>query len=226
MREGLLLTDDQMREVRVWCLKLERERIVLSVDGWVSSPAVTAPTKPENPQLKVVADPMGATAPQLGVPRPAVALPLREGAPGLWILGVHGGAGETTLAAQLGAWEAGHAWPVSPSGPSRVILVARSDGRGVRAAQQAVQQWASGMVPRVEVAGILWSADAPGKIPRSLKDRIRVISGGVPRSWEMPWIEAWRSGASLPNEQLPNAAQKTLKAIFSLCQEEKSNDPT
>ncbi|WP_416445477.1 DUF6668 family protein [Leucobacter sp. HNU] len=135
------------------------------------------------------------------------------------MLGAHGGAGESTVAEHLGFWEAGHAWPVSPTAPSRVVLVARLDGRGVYAAQQAIQQWASGVVPRVEVAGILWSADAPGRTLKPIRDEAQVVSGGVPLSWSLPWVELWRPGSVIPDERLPAAARKTLQTLRSLSQE-------
>ena len=48
--------------------------------------------------------------PRLGLPRRVIDVP-RETVR-LWWLGVHGGAGETTLAQLLeGSWETGHAWP-------------------------------------------------------------------------------------------------------------------
>lgn len=196
---------------------MKMRNAALSVDGWVSRAAVIGPAEPE-PMTEAVV-PLGATAPQPGIRQPERLLPLREAAPGWWVLGVHGGAGETTIAAHLELWEAGHAWPVSPFAPVQVILVARLDGRGVYAAQQAVQQWASGAVPGVEVAGIVWSADAPGKPLKAIRDAAKVVSGGVPVSWSLPWVELWRPGQLVADERLPGGARKTLLALRSLSQE-------
>jgi hypothetical protein len=75
-----------------------------------------------------------------------------------------------------------------------VVLTARSNLRGLRAAQVAATQWASGLVPRVQVVGLVVVADAPGRIPPVLRDFAKVVGGGVPRRWSVPWIEAWRLG--------------------------------
>jgi hypothetical protein len=59
-----------------------------------------------------------------------------------------------------------------------------------------MRQWAAGLVPSVEVLGLVVMADAPGRVPRSLRDLLQVVSGGVPRTWTVPWVEAWRVGAA------------------------------
>lgn len=115
----------------------------------------------------------------------------------LWWLGAHGGAGESCLARVVPEWAAAeHAWPqVAPEhGPAPVVLVARSHAYGLQAAQAAATQWAAGLVPGVEVLGLVVVADAPGKLPRPLRDLQQVVAGGVPRTWSLPWIETWRLG--------------------------------
>ncbi|WP_422758818.1 hypothetical protein [Paenarthrobacter sp. C1] len=115
--------------------------------------------------------PTGATRPQLSVPEPDLAdrLPRRSvsgAAPDYWWLGVHGGAGETSLARlDRRTRAADHHWPMAGSG-STVVLVARSNVPGLRAAQRAATEWASGAVPEVRVAGLVVMADAPGRLPR------------------------------------------------------------
>ncbi|MFW1494664.1 DUF6668 family protein, partial [Vibrio parahaemolyticus] len=75
----------------------------------------------------------------------------------MWWVGAHGGAGESTLAALMpGSQAAGHSWPRTASAtPARTVLVARSDAHGLRAAQAAMRQWAAGLVPSVEVLGLV-----------------------------------------------------------------------
>jgi hypothetical protein len=75
-----------------------------------------------------------------------------------------------------------------------VVLVARTHASGLRAAQAAARQWASGALPTVRLLGLIAVADAPGKRPRALRELLELISGGVPQTWELPWVEALRLG--------------------------------
>lgn len=174
--------------------------------GEQENPWITRATKPSlSAEVPTVPDNIppttGPQGPQGGVPRPHDddRLPRRRvsGATNLWLLGVHGGAGETTLARLLPRFEAAeHAWPEtdrrSGQGPLRVVLVARTHASGLRSAQLAATEWASGTVNGIELIGLVLMADAPGKLPRPLKDMVKVITGGVPRTWKIPWVESWR----------------------------------
>lgn len=156
--------------------------------------------------------PAGPAVPQHGVPAPDLVdqLPVavhHHTAP-LWWVGAHGGSGESTLAALAPGWPAaGHAWPRVPGAPSRarVVLAGRTHARGLRAVQKAATQWAAGLVPGVDLVGLVLVADAPGRLPRELRDLAHVVAGGVPRVWRVPWIEAWRlhpdpAGVPVPGE--------------------------
>ena len=163
----------------------------------------------------------GPLSPQRGVPAPdrVDQLPVYDrhhDAP-LWWLGVHGGAGESTLAALVPSWPAAdHGWPRSPQGQARVVLVARTNERGLRAAQAAATQWAAGLVPHVEVVGLVLMADAPGRLPRPLRDLAQVVGGGVPRVWTVPWVEALRLGESLTLADLPRDARRLVDELNAL----------
>lgn len=137
----------------------------------------------------------GPLGPQQPVP-PTEALPrrvaTRNGA--LWIVGAHGGAGETTLA----SWgddewvAADHAWPAAPR-PCPTVLVARTSVRGLLAAQAALTQWAGGGAGEsVALLGLVLVEDAPGRPPRAIRDLMRHVEGGAPRAWRLPWSEAVR----------------------------------
>jgi hypothetical protein len=113
-----------------------------------------------------------------------------------WALGVHGGAGTTTvLQALSGGADAVRRWP-DVQGALRdvhVLLVARTDARGLDAARSALQEWSGGMAPAsTNVAGLVLMADAPGRLPGPLRDRVRLLSGVVSRIWEVPWIPELR----------------------------------
>lgn len=110
----------------------------------------------------------------------------------LWVVGAHGGAGATTWAHLLTAGDAGTAWPRTPGGLTAVV-VARASYVGLRAAQLAAIQWASGMVQGVDLLGLVLGADAPGKPSRTLREFTQRVEGAFPRVWRVPWVEAWRS---------------------------------
>ncbi|WP_436788049.1 DUF6668 family protein [Yinghuangia sp. YIM S10712] len=94
----------------------------------------------------------------------------------------------------VGADSGIRAWPVRPdSGMTYVILVARTHVRGLTAAQTAARQWASGHANGVVLLGLVAVADAPGRLPKDLRESLRFVAGGVPRLWRIPWVEAWRS---------------------------------
>ena len=126
---------------------------------WLSHPAEPEPDTPVAIEERV-RPATGPVAPQRGVPAPDLAdqLPLfdRRQNADVWWLGVHGGAGESSLSGVLpGSAAADHGWPQTPGEqPARVVLVARSNMRGLRAAQAAATQWASGLVPGVDVLGL------------------------------------------------------------------------
>ncbi|GAA3080352.1 hypothetical protein JOF29_004829 [Kribbella aluminosa] len=166
--------------------------------------------------------PRGPSAPQHGVPAPAedqrlpkFAIPAADT---LWWVGVHGGAGETTMSVLLpGTRAASHRWPIPPPPvPTPVILVARTHGSGLRAAQRAAIEWASGVVQGVAVLGLVLIADAPGRLPRVLDDFADIVGGGVPRVWDIPWIEEWRRGEGPTPDNTPDEVFEVLESIYAL----------
>lgn len=78
---------------------------------------------------------------------------------------------------------------------SRVALVARTNWVGLTAAQRAATEWASGSLgDGIELAGLVLIADAPGRLPKPLRELQDLIAGGVPQLWSLPWVESWRLG--------------------------------
>lgn len=185
---------------------------------WVSRPAVEPPAATPPSVAPSVAT--GPTAPQLGVaaPDPASRLPFRpvETWAPLWVVGAHGGAGESTLSALIpGAVSAEHHWPQRPAGVVRAVVVARSSLRGLTAAQAAAQQWASRTVPGVDLLGLVVMADAPGRLPRTLRDRMQVVAGGFPRTWMVPWIDAWRT-SEVDSAAAPREVRRVVDELTAL----------
>jgi uncharacterized protein DUF6668 len=170
------------------------------LNPWITSPATSAVSDDVagEPHLLPAAT---ITGPLLGIVEPDAADRLGHrtvtGTATLWVTGVHGGAGESRLASILeGARPTDHAWPVHEDLTTKpaVLLVCRSDLRGLKAAQSALIQWASGAAPAVELLGLAVLADAPGKLPKALREFGGLVGGGAPRLWMLPWFEAWRTG--------------------------------
>lgn len=143
----------------------------------------------------------GPAGPQANVPAPSHELGHMQalGPAKLWVVGAHGGAGVSTLLAlgEPGEWSStDRAWPYDPTGGVLpTVLVARTSAAGLLAAQSALTQWAGGGVhPSVRLLGLVLAADAPGHLPKPLRDLAKVVGGGAPRTWSLPWSEAVRLG--------------------------------
>ncbi|MDA2812500.1 hypothetical protein O4J56_17790 [Nocardiopsis sp. RSe5-2] len=179
-------------------------------------PAEQAPFAPLVAFAEEPGPPTGPPGPQPFVSPPPAPLPRREPShqAQVWWLGVHGGAGESTLARLGGGAEAGGAWPVTTSGRAPVVLVARTHYSGLTAARAAATEWASGQVP-VTLLGLALVADAPGRRPKALRDLEKLVAGAVPRTWQVPWVEAWR--LSEPHSQdMPGALRRMFGQVTAL----------
>lgn len=191
-------------------------------NGWATEPALPALTEP--------GDAVRVTGPSR--PQPATVTPPEDGGlqvaeirlhsawappePGWWWAGCHGGAGVTTLMNVIeGGQDSDRAWPVPRSGESHVVLVARTHEHGLRMAQAAAKQWASGMLPgSVRLLGLVLVPDSAGRRPRALTDLARLIAGGVPRAWELGWHEEFRLGVFSGRGSVP-ADYRRLAADLS-----------
>jgi hypothetical protein len=162
----------------------------------------------------------GPARPQPHVPMPTASMPVRRvgDRAALWIVGAHGGAGESSVAELVEGWvPAEHSWPVTDDlSPCPCIVVARTNVRGLLAAQVGLTQWAaSGVGPSARLVGLVLIADAPGKLPAPLRDLAHVVAGGAPRVWHVPWIEAWRLGDPV-TERMPRPVSKLVGQLRSL----------
>lgn len=191
------------------------------INPWLSQPAIPEPAAAVSTDPGP-ARPIGPVAPQRGVRAPdqvdqLPSIPQHRHAD-LWLVGAHGGAGESTLAALVPSWgEAGHGWPrVGGSVATPAVVVARSHARGLRAAQLAATHWASGLVPHVSVLGLVVVADAPGRLPRALRELQQVVAGGFPRLWTVPWVEAWRLGAQPELSSAPREVRRLVDELTFL----------
>jgi hypothetical protein len=200
-----------------------RDRSQMEGEDWrewlPASPASPAGGLGE-PESVVLDEPTGPVQPQPHVPLPEDALPLRRthSSASLWVVGAHGGAGESTLAELDPSWQpAGHAWPERATGePVACVLVARTNVRGLLAARTALTQWAaSGAGNSAQLLGLILVADAPGKLPAPIRDLAKVVGGGSPRVWDVPWVEPWRLGDPVTG-RVPRPVSKLVSQLRSL----------
>lgn len=149
----------------------------------------------DSPEFWPVAPLTGPARPQAGVGDTG-ALPVQPRPVGLvWVVGAHGGAGESALVgAGRGLGGAERSWP---GGGQPCVLVARTSHRGLLAAQAALAQWAAGGAQST-LLGLVLIADAPGRLPKPLRDLAAVVGGGAPRVWQVGWSEAVRMGDADP----------------------------
>lgn len=172
------------------------------------------PNEPEQGAQAGVSPQIGAVPAVVAADRLATRVLPKDAVEGLFVLGVHGGAGESTLATWLDARPCGHAWPTSPGLRSQVLLVARTHARGLEAARRAASEWASGSIP-IDVRGLVLIGDAPGRrLPASLRAQVRQLAGAVPRTWTIPFLPALRE-ATEPDSTPPGAAVRMIRQITS-----------
>ncbi len=146
----------------------------------------------------------------------------------VWWVGVHGGAGETTLATLFGGSRAtSHVWPLPVAGdvaPPCVVLVARTHASGLKAAQEALRDWAAGDLP-VKLLGLVLIADAPGRLPKPLRDLAQLVAGGAPTVWRIPWHEPWRRGEPIEPVEAPAAIRSLMAELEELVSTEGPRRP-
>lgn len=193
----------------------------------LSSAAPTVASTSTLQQVRSTTDAKAAVASELVAPQPGVVSP-PDGLPvqltgaraSLWLVGAHGGAGESTLAMLGPGWAAAeHAWPeLSGDGVAPCVVVARTHVRGLLAARTALTQWAgSGVGRSVRLLGVVLVADAPGRLPGSLRDLSRLVAGGAPRVWNVPWVEQWRIGET-DLDGCPRTVKKLVSELCSLAE--------
>lgn len=112
--------------------------------------------------------------------------------PVVWLVGAHGGAGTTTLATSWApAAEAGRVWPAADKYPY-VVIVCRSHLAGLERAHELALQAKGGLAGDCQLLGVAVVADAPVKLPKTLRQKIEVIGAAVSHLWEIPWLPALR----------------------------------
>ena len=75
---------------------------------------------------------------------------------------------------------------------------------------------AAGMVPFADLLGLVVVADAPGRLPKPLRELKQLVSGGVHRMWTVPWLESVRLGESLSLPAAPREVRQMVDELRSL----------
>jgi hypothetical protein len=144
--------------------------------------------QPEPAQAGVVAPPESRRALIWDRPVPGVGR-----APLVWLLGVHGGAGASTLAHVLApAADSGRRWPGGFDRESPfVVLVARETIAGLTRAHDLLRQHHSGFAGSADVLGLITVAARPGRLPAEIRRYRDVVGSLAGQVWQVPWYEEW-----------------------------------
>ncbi|MFD6354480.1 hypothetical protein ACFXO9_23665 [Nocardia tengchongensis] len=123
-------------------------------------------------------------------------------APLVWLLGVHGGAGASTLSHVLApAADSYRRWPgVFERESPFVVLVARETISGLTRAHDLLRQHHAGLAGACEVLGLITVAARPGRMPAEIRRYRDVVGSLAGQVWQLPWHEEW---ILVESDQLP-----------------------
>ncbi len=172
----------------------------------------------------------GPQEPLTNVPAPTGGgLPTEQvtGDPLLWVVGVHGGSGASTVAALLGedALELPQHLPMTATGAPapRVLLTARTHATGLHYAAWMASHWATGDTG-VVLLGLVVLDDAP-RLPPVLISEVKRVAGMVPALWHLPWVEAWRTSLDLDLGTVPRRTRKSITQIRRAAETARDHEP-
>lgn len=128
------------------------------------------------------------------------------------LVGLHGGAGVTTLSHVLGdgVLDAGVGLDLAAAGVP-VVLVARTHATGLDVAARAARQWASGGLTGLPLLGAILVDDGP-RISDGMSRRALSVSRAFPRTWRIGWVDPWRSEL-LPTD-CPTRVRRARKSLL------------
>ena len=131
------------------------------------------------------------------------------------VVGLHGGAGTSTVASQLGAAAldcgVGLAGLSDPTIP--VVLVARTHARGLNLVRRVAAQWASGGLDDIRLLGIVFVDDAPA-LSKLLDRDLRSAERALPHAWRIRWSDELRHSIELPGEATGGKVRRTRKSLL------------
>lgn len=185
----------------------------------VASPQPPPPeAMPTDPLLGEELAAVGPSRP-LGIDAPAGASLARafvESDPRTQLVGLHGGAGTSTLVRLLGSdlvLDAGTKVPMG--GTPRVLFVARTHAAGLAAVQEAAQVWAAQRLSDVDVLGLVLVDDGP-RIGKEQLAACRQVMRILPRTWRIGWVEPWRTQTEPDPASAPRRTRATLRELRTI----------
>lgn len=142
------------------------------------------------------------------------------------LVGLHGGAGTSTMASLLGSEAvdcgkslSGLADPTIP-----VVFVARTHAKGLNLVRRAANQWASSGLEEIRLLGVVFVDDAPN-LSKLLARDLRSAERALPHSWRLEWSEDIRHGINLPGEAPGGRVRRTRKSLLDQARRLRSSSP-
>lgn len=139
---------------------------------------------------------------------------------GITVMGLHGGAGVSTVAKLLGeqALDAGQGWPVAKQNSwtgtrpeLNVLAVARDHHAGLQAATRFARAWATGSLTSSRLVGLVLVSASP-RLTDARRREMKKILGMTPLGTHLPWMDAWIEGP-VETDHLPLRIRRVMKAI-------------
>lgn len=214
-----------------------------AVDPPVQNPFVAAPMAPQSdvePQPEVD-EVLGEQIALAGPSRPESAPPVDVAHDDPWprrdvperplicVMGLHGGAGATTLAGLLGedAVDVGRSWPVAtgwerPLPSLAVLAVARTHHAGLSAAERFARLWAAGTLTDSTLLGLVLVDDGP-RLTAPQRAAARRLAQMTPHGWHLPWNELWRIEPAVAHGA-PIRTRQVIKNIRAHARNIEGND--
>lgn len=145
---------------------------------------------------------------QQGIPAPARMLTVRSlPTAGLWVVGAHGGSGESVIAALNPYWMAAeHCFPTMGD----ILICCRTSAYGLECGRMALQQYLAGLAGCGRLIGLAIVADMPGKIPKELKQLGELARSLAPTTVEFPFDKTLRLEPYPPTNQDRFGRQRSL----------------
>lgn len=129
------------------------------------------------------------------------------------IVGLHGGAGVTTVTRLLGEQHANDAGGKVPMGGAPVVLlVARTHSAGLAAVRRAGQAWAAHLLDDVQLLGLVLVDDGP-RMSREQQRHVKALLAVLPCTWRLGWHEPWRVVTDPVTDELPARIRRTVTEI-------------
>jgi hypothetical protein len=206
---------------------------------FVANPFIPEPESAPETSETLAADPvLGGSLSLPGPASPDLAPPVDTSGDGSWrtsettarpslcVMGVHGGAGATTIADLLGsdALDVGTSWPLAtgwerPLPELPVLAVARTHHRGLAEATRFARLWAGGQLPGSRLIGLVLIDDGP-KLANEQRAAVSRLARMTPHGWHIPWVETWRL-APATQAASPLRVRRTLQQIRAFAGEPK-----